>query len=170
MVQLSHLYMTTGKTIALTILTILAEWCLCFLISCLLNELAPPLCEVQGFSTCSFLVFLNQHQQFNHTRVSVNPNVRLIKGNFLQFSGIPSPLQLPSLCFSNPVCLSSSGPTQKFYQVLFRFPSFWDDLGTFSRLYPGEGNGNPLQYTCLENSMDRGAWRATVHGVAKSRM
>ena len=34
---------------------------------------------------------------------------------------------------------------------------------------PGEGNGNPLQYSCLENSMDRGAWWATVHGVAKSR-
>ena len=31
------------------------------------------------------------------------------------------------------------------------------------------GNGNPLQYSCLENSMDRGAWRATVHRVAKSR-
>ena len=33
----------------------------------------------------------------------------------------------------------------------------------------GEGTGNPLQYSCLENSMDRGAWRATVHGVAKSQ-
>ena len=33
---------------------------------------------------------------------------------------------------------------------------------------PGEGNGNPLQYSCLENPMDRGAWWATVHGVAKS--
>ena len=33
----------------------------------------------------------------------------------------------------------------------------------------GEGNSNPLQYSCLENSMDRGAWQATVHGVAKSR-
>ena len=33
---------------------------------------------------------------------------------------------------------------------------------------PGEGNGNPLQYSCLENSMDRGAWWATVHGVTKS--
>ena len=30
---------------------------------------------------------------------------------------------------------------------------------------PGEGNGNPLQYSCLENPMDRGAWWATVHGV-----
>ena len=33
---------------------------------------------------------------------------------------------------------------------------------------PGGGNGNPLQYSCLGNSMDRGAWRDTVHGVAKS--
>ena len=33
---------------------------------------------------------------------------------------------------------------------------------------PGEGNGNPLQYSCLENSMDREAWWATVHGVEKS--
>ena len=32
----------------------------------------------------------------------------------------------------------------------------------------GEGNGNPLQYSCLENPMDRGAWWATVHGVSKS--
>ena len=33
---------------------------------------------------------------------------------------------------------------------------------------PGEGNGNPLQYSCLENPMDRGAWWATVHGVTKN--
>ena len=32
---------------------------------------------------------------------------------------------------------------------------------------PGGGNGNPLQYSCLENPMNRGAWQATVHGVAK---
>ena len=36
------------------------------------------------------------------------------------------------------------------------------------RNFPGEGNGNPLQYSCLENPMDRGAWWAAVHGVAKS--
>ena len=34
---------------------------------------------------------------------------------------------------------------------------------------PGEGNGNPLQYSCLENPMDKGAWRATVQRVTKSR-
>ena len=38
-----------------------------------------------------------------------------------------------------------------------------------SRTSPGGENGNPLQYSCPENSMDRGAWRATVHGVAKSQ-
>ena len=34
---------------------------------------------------------------------------------------------------------------------------------------PGEGNGYLLQYSCLENSMDKGAWQATAHGIAKSR-
>ena len=43
------------------------------------------------------------------------------------------------------------------------------DLASTSGLgrTPGEGNGNPLQYYCLENSMDRGAWQTTVHGVTK---
>ena len=35
---------------------------------------------------------------------------------------------------------------------------------------PGEGNGNPLQYSCLGNPMDRGAWQSIVHGVAESDM
>ena len=35
---------------------------------------------------------------------------------------------------------------------------------------PGEGNGSPLQYSCLENSMDKGAWQAIVHGIAKSQI
>ena len=45
------------------------------------------------------------------------------------------------------------------------------DLGSIPGLgrSPGEGNGNPLQYSCLENPMDGEAWWATVHGVAKSR-
>ena len=40
---------------------------------------------------------------------------------------------------------------------------------TFTRRQNREGNGTPLQYSCLENPMDRGAWWAAVHGVAKSR-
>ena len=45
------------------------------------------------------------------------------------------------------------------------------DLGSIPGLgrSPGEGNGNPVQYSCLENPVDGGAWWATVHGVAKSR-
>ena len=42
------------------------------------------------------------------------------------------------------------------------------DLAPGSGRSPGEGNGKPRQYSCLENPMDRGAWWATVHGVAKS--
>ena len=44
------------------------------------------------------------------------------------------------------------------------------DLGLIPGLgrSPGEGNGNPLQYSCLENPIDRGTWQTTVHGVAKS--
>ena len=45
------------------------------------------------------------------------------------------------------------------------------DVGSIPGLgrYSGEGNGTPLQYSCLENSTDRGTWQGTVHGIAKSR-
>ena len=45
------------------------------------------------------------------------------------------------------------------------------DTGSIPRLgrSPGEGNGNPLEYSCRENSKDRGAWQATVQGVIKNR-
>ena len=49
--------------------------------------------------------------------------------------------------------------------------SIWNagDLGSIPGLerFSGEGNGHPLQYSCLGNPMDRGAWWATIHGVAK---
>ena len=50
-------------------------------------------------------------------------------------------------------------------------PANAGDLGSIPGLgrSPGEGNSYPLHYSGLENSMDRGAWQATVHGVAKSR-
>ena len=49
-------------------------------------------------------------------------------------------------------------------------PASVGDSGSISGLgrSPGGGDGNPLQYSCLENPMDRGAWRAAVHGVTKS--
>ena len=42
-------------------------------------------------------------------------------------------------------------------------------LNPGSGRYPGEGNGKPLQYSCLENPIDRGAWWATVHRITQSR-
>ena len=48
------------------------------------------------------------------------------------------------------------------------FPSFLN-LTPSHTTYSGEGNGTPLQYSCLENPMDGGAWQASVHGVAKSQ-
>ena len=55
-------------------------------------------------------------------------------------------------------------------QSLKRLPAMWETWVQFlgREDSPGEGNGNPLQYSCLENPMDGGAWWATVHGVAKS--
>ena len=54
--------------------------------------------------------------------------------------------------------------------VVENLPANAEDMGLIpgSRRSPGRGNGNPLQYSCLENFMYRGAWQATVHGVAKS--
>ena len=50
-------------------------------------------------------------------------------------------------------------------------PASTGDMGSIpgSGRSPGEGNGNPLQYSCLENPMDRGAWQAIVHEVAKGQ-
>ena len=61
-----------------------------------------------------------------------------------------------------PLLLGASpvGPMQEIQETQVR-PLGWED--------PGGGHGNPLQYSCLENPMDRGAWRATVHRVAESQ-
>ena len=55
--------------------------------------------------------------------------------------------------------------------VVKNLPANAGDMGLIPGLgrSPGGGSGNPLWYCCLENPMDRGAWRATVHGVAESR-
>ena len=78
-----------------------------------------------------------------------------------------------------PACALSSPAFHMMYSI-YSFPGSLDskasaynagDPGSIpgSGRSPGEGNGNPLQYSCLENPMDRGAWWATVHGVWKSR-
>ena len=54
--------------------------------------------------------------------------------------------------------------------VIKNLPAIAGDPGLILGLgrSPGEGNDNPLQYSCLENSMDRGSWQATIHGVAET--
>ena len=71
-------------------------------------------------------------------------------------SGVPTELRLfsPWWCISKESACSAGDPGS--------IPG--------SGRSPGEGNGNPLQYSCLGNPMDRGAWWATVHGVAKSQI
>ena len=101
MVQLSHLYMTTGKTIALTIQTFVSE-----VMSLLFNMLSI-------FVMCDF----------------------------------------------------PDGSDGKASAYNAGDPGSIPGLGRSS----GEGNDNPLQYSCLENPTDGGAWWATVHGVTKSR-
>ena len=65
------------------------------------------------------------------------------------------------------------GDTQGFSgaTVVKNPPANVGDAGLIpgSGRFPGGGNSNPLQYSCLENPMDRGAWRATAHGVSNSR-
>jgi len=57
-----------------------------------------------------------------------------------------------------------SNPLSATHKIILNIPgSIFPKLGRS----PGEGNGYPLQYSCLENSMDRGAWWATVHRVAE---
>ena len=57
-------------------------------------------------------------------------------------------------------------------QIVKNLSAMWATMGSIPWLgrSPREGNGNPLQYSCLENPMDGGAWQATVHGVTKSRI
>ena len=85
----------------------------------------------------------------------------------------PTPSSSPpphSLLSSDSTCLflSPSFPCSHTPSSCFTFPR---DAGLIPGLgrSPGKGHGNPLQYSCLENPMDRGAWQATVPGVAKSQ-
>ena len=72
-----------------------------------------------------------------------------------------TPLKLPDL---NQHAWGACPPSDDYCGHV-RQCSLWPGIGHVS----GEGNGTPLQYSCLENPMDGGAWKAAVHGVAKSR-
>ena len=104
------------------------------------------------------------HSQFSHVQLFVNLwtvacQAPLSMGFFRQeyWSGLafPSPGDLPNpeIEPGSPALQADSLPTELQGKIIY--------------LYISEGNGNPLQYSCLENPMDRGAWWATIHRVAR---
>ena len=54
-----------------------------------------------------------------------------------------------------------------FFECIIVYLKLFLKIQSTQGLVPVTGNGNPLQYSCLENPMDRGAWRATIHGVTR---
>ena len=70
--------------------------------------------------------------------------------------------------------LTTSATWETLDSVVKNLPANEGDIRSVSLIhglgrFPGGGNGNPLQYSCLENPADRGTWQATVHGVTKSQ-
>ena len=124
-VQLSHPYMTTGKTIALTRRTFVGK-----IMSLLLNTLSRLVITFLPRSIYR-IELLAELNELTYTKCFV--------------------------CFS----CDSDGKDLPAMQETGSIPG--------SETSPREGNGNPLQYSCLENLMDIGGWWATDHGVAKSR-
>ena len=98
----------------------------------------------------------------------------------------PGGSQVRHFFFPRPISGQTPRIVKRLYQESLQFVMTWSflggsngkesardvgDLGSIpgSGRSPGEGHGSPLQYFCLENPINRGAWWATVHGVAKSR-
>ena len=83
-------------------------------------------------------------------------------------SGLPAACGQLSILFPSLMCVPK-GPIPLCAGMVF-FLMFSNTIYEYknSRHFIGEGNGNPLQYSCLENPMDEGAWWAAVHGVTKS--
>ena len=78
----------------------------------------------------------------------------------------------PLSCFTYLIPVSESFPGGSVVKNMSANAGDTGDSGLTPELgrLPGGGKGNPLQYSCVDNSMDRGAWQAQVHGVAKSWM
>ena len=90
-------------------------------------------------------------------------------------SSIPVPGQSEPGSFLPPICIINVVTANHRWKIIFSLFSV-NKLGLYgpcgrprSAISPGEGNDNPLQYSCLENPMDRGAWWAIVHKVTKSQ-
>ena len=100
------------------------------------------------------------------------PVLRKLIASSSKLSLYPKSTALFSLNYSSVFILDVTFSEKAFLTTLYpqRIPRPWISvLNYFSYDFLGEGNGNPLQYSCLENPMDRGAWWAAVHWVTQSR-
>ena len=166
--------------------------CLWLLNCCSVAQLCPTRCDFKLCSTnlCFFskttvfwLLYQFSSVHFSHSVVSDS-----LWPHESQHARPPCPSPTPGVYsdshrsshWCHPAISSSVVPFSSCPQSLPAFESFpmsqlftWGGqsmgVSALASFLPGEGNGNPLQYSCLENPMDGGAWLATVHGVAKSR-
>ena len=124
------------------------------------------------------------HQQKNKrgSTTTDSTGTKIIREQLENFEYLNKKLHEKDTNYQNSVCIGVSGGRGggegKFYKprsimasqvvlVVSNLPTKSGDAREARS--PGEGNGNPLQYSCPENPMDRGAWQATVHGVSKSQ-
>ena len=109
-----------------------------------------------------------------------------LQSHWLQHTRLPCPSLSPRVCSSScplsqwcyltisssvalvSFCLQSFPASGSFPTSFIMLKYTWHKIYCLNHFY-GEGNGTPLQYSCLENPMDGGAWQAAVHGVAKSQ-
>ena len=176
MVQLSYPYMTTGKTIALTRWTFVGK-----VMSLLFNMLSRLVIAFLPRSKRLLISWATQDRRVMVERSDTMWSTGEGNGKPLQYSCLENPMNSMKRCKKD----NSLGQVwytetsnRQLYGKKWGFPGGSDkesacsagDLGSFpgSRRSSGQGNGYPLQYSCLENSMDTGAWWATVHGVTKS--
>ena len=104
-----------------------------------------------------------------------NNQLGLDKRSFFEFSSVTAEYYQEVLSQESNYYLAYPYDKADFNKTLDKAGDLAEDAGDAMGLIlgsgrsPGGGHGNPLQYSCLENPMDRGAWWATVHGVTKSR-
>ena len=110
----------------------------------------------------AFFTELEQKNFTIHMETQKTPNRQSSIEKEWSWINQPSLLQIMLQSYSHQ---DSMVQAQKGFCLQCRRPGFNPWIGKI----PGEGNGNLLQYSCLEDPMDRGAWQATVHGITKSR-
>ena len=167
-VQLSYPYMTTGKTIALTRQTFVGK-----VMSLLFNMLSRLVIAFKKlFSSNTF--FLNSDIYRIVYMISGKGN-----GNPLQYSCLEKPMDRGAwwATVHGVTGVGHDLPTKALHIILGfpggsgvkTLPANEEESGLIpgSGKSPGEGNGNPLQYSCLENPMNSGTWQVTAHGVTR---